>query len=220
MRNLPVFYINLASRPDRRGFMERQFERLGIAAERLEATTPATSDPDWVARAEGKLWPTEVACTLSHRAIWTLMVERGLDAALILEDDMLLAPALATLVESWDRDDIDILRFETRNRRLTLGRSITLFNGVAARQMLSHEAGTGGYLITRRLVSQIIDDPRLTEFPIDKFLFGRQGPCLRRDRIFATCPALALPGDLSPSAENAAARSDIGPERITRSAAR
>lgn len=217
--SIPLFYINLATRPDRRERMERQFERLGIAAERFDAITPATSDAKWVALATGKLSPTELACTLSHRAIWTFIVERNLDAALILEDDMLLAPALATLAESWNRSDVvDILRFETRHRRITLGRAITLPNGVSARQMLSHEIGTGGYLITRNLVSRIIDDPRLAKFPIDKFLFGREGPCLRRDRIFVTCPALALPSDLAAAADDEATRSDIDPDRAARSA--
>lgn len=216
--SIPLFYINLAARPDRRERMERQFERLGIAAERFNAITPATSDPKWVALATGKLSPTELACTLSHRAIWTLILERNLDAALILEDDMLLAPALATLAESWNRSDVDLLRFETRHRRITLGRAITLPNGVSTRQMLSHEIGTGGYLITRDLVPKIIDDSRLAELPIDKFLFGREGPCLRRDRIFVTCPALALPSYLAAAADDEATRSDIDPDRAARSA--
>lgn len=217
---IPIFYINLASRPDRREQMERQFAQLGLAAERLEAVTPATSDPKWVARAEGKVWSTELACTLSHRAIWTLMIERGLDAALILEDDMLLAPALAALAAGWERDDVDLLRLETRRRRIMLGRTIDLPDGLQARQMLSHEAGTGAYLITRDLATRIIDDPRLARFPIDKFLFGRDGPCLRRDRLFVSCPALALPFDLTSPAGKQANRSDIRPERAARGATR
>jgi GR25 family glycosyltransferase involved in LPS biosynthesis len=217
---IPVFYINLASRPDRREHMERQFALLGVAAERIEAVTPATSDPKWVARAEGKVWSTELACTLSHHAIWSLMIERGLDAALVLEDDMLLAPALAALVARWNRDDVDLLRLETRRRRVMLGRAIDLSGGLTARQMLSHEAGTGAYLITRDLAARIIDDPRLARFPIDKFLFGRDGPCLRRDRLFVSCPALALPLDLTSAAGKQANRSDIRPERAARGATR
>jgi glycosyl transferase, family 25 len=37
---LPLFYINLARRVDRRRFMEKQFAESGIAAERVEAFTP------------------------------------------------------------------------------------------------------------------------------------------------------------------------------------
>ncbi len=37
---IPVYYINVASRVDRRQFMEEQFARLGIAAERVDAVTP------------------------------------------------------------------------------------------------------------------------------------------------------------------------------------
>lgn len=37
---IPACYINLASRVDRRQFMEEQFARLGIVAERVDAVTP------------------------------------------------------------------------------------------------------------------------------------------------------------------------------------
>jgi hypothetical protein len=37
---LPVFYINVAARTDRRDFMESQFAELGIPVERIEAVLP------------------------------------------------------------------------------------------------------------------------------------------------------------------------------------
>lgn len=40
-QQLPVFYINLDSRPDRRQFMEEQFARLSVQVERVSARTIA-----------------------------------------------------------------------------------------------------------------------------------------------------------------------------------
>jgi len=214
---LPVFYINLASRPDRRAFMEGQFQRLGIRAERFDAVTPQTSDPHWVALARDNLGPGELACTLSHRAIWALMAARGLDAALVLEDDMVLAATLPALVRNWRGGELDLLRIETRNRSMTLGRPVEVA-GIGARQMLSHEIGSGGYVMTLPAVPRLIDDPLLAVLPIDKFLFGREGPCLRRERIVVTCPALAQPRALSATAGDTVRQSNIADDRIARAA--
>ena len=38
---MDIYYINLARRTDRRDFMEAQFQKLGLAATRIEAVTPA-----------------------------------------------------------------------------------------------------------------------------------------------------------------------------------
>ena len=40
---IPLYYVNLASRPDRREFMDAQFARVGLAATRIEAVTPAAT---------------------------------------------------------------------------------------------------------------------------------------------------------------------------------
>lgn len=40
----------------------------------------------------------EVACFLSHRAAWSAIVDRGLDAGLIVEDDVELGPGFASVL--------------------------------------------------------------------------------------------------------------------------
>src|SRR5207249_2273941 len=96
---LPVFYINVASRLDRRRFMEAQFASLGLSAERIEAATPSEiSEPDRRAWCDPSraTWMTEgeFACNLSHLRAWALILERGLTHALILEDDAVLSASL------------------------------------------------------------------------------------------------------------------------------
>lgn len=96
---LPIFYINLASRPDRREFMERQLAELGLIGHRIEAVTAdEISDADAERYCNsGKptfLRKRELACTQSHERAWTAMIDGDHAVALILEDDAELSPLL------------------------------------------------------------------------------------------------------------------------------
>lgn len=217
---LQVFYINLAHRTDRRAFMERQFAALGIDAERLEAVTPATLDPYWRDLAagpvgRGRVSPPELSCSLSHRRIWQIIAERGLPAAIVLEDDMRLSPRLAALAAATWNDAIepDILRLETRNRPMLLGRAAD--HPLPARQLLSPDAGTGGYVIAASAAGALVDHPLLAEVAVDKFLFGREGPCLYGNAMYQAVPALCRPDD-DAELQGSVLRSDIQPVRSER----
>lgn len=85
-----VFVINLAKRKDRLEYMMRQ---LG-AFERVEAVDGSkVKDPSvsrfrfWCSKGYG-VKPGEIGCVLSHQHVCRLIVERGLDVACVLEDDV------------------------------------------------------------------------------------------------------------------------------------
>lgn len=223
---LPVVYINLASRPDRRLFMEEQFARLGVEATRLEAVTPTTLDPYWYAETlrpphTGWVSPAELACSLSHRLAWRHAIDNDAGAVIVLEDDAQLAPGFGEIVAlNWPIGNPDILRFETRFRPMLLGRDRSPLGGpIEARQMLSHEAGTAGYVISRDAAIRLIDDPMLAVLAVDKLLFGRAGPALRQLDIAHTVVGYCVPVDfLDPN--HAAAQSDIASVRQARGATR
>jgi glycosyl transferase family 25 len=211
-----VFYINLQTRPDRRTFMERQAASLGIAIQRVEAVTPADIPADEIAAAAGYLAAGELACSYSHRAIWRLIVEQELPAALILEDDCALADEVADVIDDPQllSGDIDMLQLETHPSTGFLGRPIpTAAAGISKRRMLSSCLGSCGYIITAAMAKRCIDHPALPTMDLGKFLFGREDPgFLYRHRIFQSFPALAIPvGELSPGSD--LKRSDITPTR-------
>ncbi len=90
--------LNLERRPDRRLRAWAQFRREGLSVERLEA-------PD-AAQMEG-LRPKQFrgvgprACALAHRLAWREARRAGVDAVLVLEDDVVLAPSFRQLAERW-----------------------------------------------------------------------------------------------------------------------
>ena len=217
-----IFYINLRTRPDRREFMERQAERLGLAMERVEAITPADLSALDMAKASDAMSAGEVACSYSHRAVWRLMVEQGLPFALILEDDCALADRTPDLLDDPALlSGIDMLQLETHPSIGLLGRPTpTRATGISRRRMFSSCLGTCGYVITAEMARRCIDHPDLPTMDLGKFLFSREGPgFLYRHRIFQAFPAVATPvGELVPGSD--LKRSDITPTRKKKKASR
>lgn len=67
-----IFYINLDHRTDKKEYMERQLEALGLPFERFPAVNQVHNG---------------VGCTKSHLEIYKIAKARGYKAILILEDD-------------------------------------------------------------------------------------------------------------------------------------
>jgi len=109
---IPVYYINLAPRTDRRQFMEEQFSRLGIVAERIDAVTIADVGETRMAlhadpRNPWAMTRVEVACGMSHEKAWRHMLDAGREFALILEDDAVLGDGVSACAgcspPTWER---------------------------------------------------------------------------------------------------------------------
>lgn len=226
---LPIFYINLDSRPDRREFMEAQFARLGIAAERISAVTTADVPPHLIAHHDdpGILWPVSVgdlACGLSHQVIWRRMVDENLPAALILEDDALLADSIGNFLalDLADRLSFDLLKLETRRNRVLLGSTATPLGTAELRELQSSQMGSAAYVITRAAAQASLAHPLVNAMSVDRFLFGKGGLHLLRSRILQAIPTPAVQLDrlngVSGGAPEGAGRSDILESRRKRNA--
>lgn len=125
MHQPPCFLINLDRNPDRLVAATTALAQIGLLPERVpaiegralgEATLRAH---DAAARATigRRLSPGEVGCFLSHLACAQIIVDRDLPFALVLEDDVALAPgtgadlvALLDLVASRDFDLVNLGR--------------------------------------------------------------------------------------------------------------
>ncbi len=98
--SIPIFVINLKRSPERRAFMEKQLQELGLSSEFLVATdgreltsTKVEELYDQTASLKYLKQPlstNEVACADSHLRIYEEIIKRNLPYALILEDDGLL----------------------------------------------------------------------------------------------------------------------------------
>lgn len=112
---LPAFVINLDRSPSRLASVTAELGRAGVAFTRFAATDGALADRGG---AEVSPWGRHFAtdsmlgCALSHVRLWRHVRDAGLPAALIMEDDVLLAPRFATRLRAVLRQvpaDYDVL---------------------------------------------------------------------------------------------------------------
>jgi len=80
-----AFCVNLERRPDRWKSAQKQFERIGIEVERVDAVDGDKLPP-------GNLKPGAMGCRASHLNVFNMAAERGLSSFLLLEDDVVFDP--------------------------------------------------------------------------------------------------------------------------------
>lgn len=219
---LPIFYINIAARADRRAFMEDQFQALGLQAERVAAVLPPEVPPELAARGrpilgDRRLSPAEFACNLSHQMVWREIVGRQLPAALILEDDGVLSSDLPEFIDHLGSklpSGVDVLKLETFLGNIRLSRKQVLRVGrFTARRLGSTHYGCCGYIISDRAAQWLLSARTLNDLTVDAYLFGRHGPGLYRFQIYQVVPALTIQLSKSEQRQSSVAASDLTPGR-------
>lgn len=196
---VPIYYINLQSRPDRRKRMEEVFSQRGLRAERIEAVTPATLPPDCRAAFEtadrtARLEDAEMACLASHRAAMQAIIASGAPAGVVLEDDVRIARDFGRMVAILAaRADFDIARLETFQERYRMAEPAQpLGDGFTIYGMAEFDGGAGGYMVTRegaeRYLAQGIDPT----VPADDWLFNMHCAKPRGLRGYQLVPAVVI----------------------------
>ncbi len=201
---LPVFVINLDRRPDRWEAMSAQLDRLGIEATRVQAIDARLlADQDkWEAETNGNppdrmIGIGDEACTLSHYKALGAFLATDAPAALILEDDVELAPdtpGLLADMEWWPPPPFGLVKIETTFElpRL-LGRPVGRTpSGRAMRELCRWNGGGGAYMVNREAAGFVLDAGTPLRMPIDHLIFNRVDSTAARNlRPIQVCPAMA-----------------------------
>lgn len=99
---MKVFIINLKESPRRRQCIEYQCRRYSLDYEFIEAVNGHHLSGEEIVQHTRKInyasRPGEIGCALSHIHIYRLICERGLEQALILEDDAKITPEAIGLI--------------------------------------------------------------------------------------------------------------------------
>lgn len=182
----PVFVINLARDTVRRAHMDAVLARVGLSAtfvpavdgRSLQAADRARYDPARALRVYGKpMLDAELGCYLSHDRLWQRLLDEGHAAALILEDDIEIDPALpGVLADLLACPDWLVVRLHTmRGRVLTprraafRGREVaTLRDGAGLFRLRTHTLGAAAYLIRAEGARRLLDYGRRIALPIDQ----------------------------------------------------
>jgi glycosyl transferase family 25 len=196
-----VFLINLDRHPDRLKHMSEALDGFGLPFERVKAFDGLKIDADeirkWVPGPGTfrMLSPAEVGCFLSHRACWQRMLDLGLPAAVIFEDDVHFSDdAGAYLTDlDWVPPDADIVRAETWLSRSVIDRQpVVEVRARSVHRLRTVQYGLAAYIITRAGAEKAL---RLTETfrdTTDDFLFNTDTPYAQEFVTYQLFPAICV----------------------------
>ncbi len=190
MQSLPVFVINLSRDVERRHHMTKTLAAFDMKAEFITAVDGralSASDRSAYDRVRAlaiygvEMMDTEIACYLSHHRLYQRMVREGLEVALIMEDDVRVAPTLPAIVDSlltcgfadWLVVRLDSKRAEVREPRSAKFRGtrlVDLAGGAGLYRLRTHVLGTGAYMIRRQGAERMLAYGERIFMPIDQTL--------------------------------------------------
>jgi glycosyl transferase family 25 len=205
VQTLPVYFINLDRRPDRRAFMEEQLAGMGLACERISAKDAETTMDAEIVREVAldghliRMGRGSQCNALNHFEIMRRLASGSAPAAVVLEDDIEISPDLAAFAReaSWLPQGVGIIRLEKWSRRVTrkllgpeIGRSPA--PGRAIRRLYSRVGGSGAYILTRGAAERFLAGKGILRHPIDHLLFNPNvSPLSREIGVGRVVPALA-----------------------------
>jgi glycosyl transferase family 25 len=193
----PIFLINLDRSPERLALMRAQANELGLAFERVAAIDGTRQLPGWMVaqfldergRVRGGLSEGEVGCYASHLLVFSKIVERRLEAAIVLEDDAILDQdfermahaAVRAAPAGWDCIHLstDFKKPAFPVAELGPGRSLVRYRRLPVNSL--------GYVVSLAGASKLLAArPRVRPFDLEFRLAWLSGL-----EIFGTYPALA-----------------------------
>lgn len=201
-----LFLINLEAAGERRRHMTAQLESLGLAWRRIgvdfrfrgrdEIDAWVDAHLPGVGFDHGTLSGAEIGCWASHLCAWQALANSpGVAACTVLEDDLILDPALPeaiAVLEAHAALDLVFLGTSSRNvstrRRSAAGR-------FRVHRPLGTIYNTWGYVVARAWVERFLAArPLHLDRPIDHYTGGSRGRALK-PRIGVLRPAVVAEDD-------------------------
>jgi GR25 family glycosyltransferase involved in LPS biosynthesis len=150
--SLPVFLINVDASVARMKSAHEQMSRFNVRYTRVSAVTPQTKKANLVrlqiSESNKDMSPGALACSASHLKIMQLMVDLGLEMAIICEDDMILIQPLPMTTQQVQDDLIGTTDKDWSVLFINL-RSRSEMSETAIGKMIDTKGscGTDGYII-------------------------------------------------------------------------
>lgn len=198
-----AYLINLERRSDRLRKMTEQLNALGISFERVDALDARTIPDAHLERQFRDDGPLGIiprgdkCCALSHALAWQAFVRSGDAHAIILEDDVALDAAAATLLrdDSWIPETVDLLKLERYgppNQRVLIDERISIGNGHKIGRLRSRHTGAAAYIMSRRAALTLNERVDCWWLPVDHLLFNlNNSPLAELLRPHQMTPAIA-----------------------------
>ena len=190
-----AFIIHLARARGRAPQVERLRQALPLPATVIDAIDAETLSDDEIAHVYRPklhrphytfpLRRTEIACFLSHRKAWQTIFDRGLDAGLIIEDDVELLPGFREVLDLAlaHATPGDFVRFPKQRRER--GRETAKAGGICLFAPRNVGLGMQAQLVGRDAAGELLAFTREFDRPVDTAIQMRW---LHRARVLSTAP--------------------------------
>lgn len=227
---MKTYFINLDRSPDRLAWFSRQGQALGLDLVRVPAVDARDLGADEIERqralssGNSELSPGEIACLLSHRKVWRMLLEGGDEWAFIAEDDIHFAPDAGSFLASsdWIPAGVEMVKAETNLLLRELSKTVwgTPF-GHELRQLNADDFGGGGYFLSRQGAMRLLEFSDGRCEPVDVFLLTGKLGILHHTPILQLLPALCIQDVfMDQSAKHARLDSLLSPSRTDQRRAR
>ncbi|MBE1208098.1 glycosyltransferase family 25 protein [Aminobacter carboxidus] len=185
------YVINLDRDTARLAWMTDAFRRVGLCFERYAAVNKDQLSDEAVSRASGNAgWSRgEIACFLSHVAVWKQIALGAEPYAAIFEDDVHLSPNAAFFLTetSWIPPDVDLIKLETTLNPVRVGERKFDFAGHGLVKLQSFHNGSAGYIISRQHAALLAASADQIDRPVDDFIFD-----LHKATCWQLSPAICI----------------------------
>jgi glycosyl transferase family 25 len=177
MRN---FVISLTSAQDRREHINSEFSKHNVTFEFFDALTPdlayAYAQTLDIQIDNTTLASGELACFMSHAAVWQKMIDENLPYLAIFEDDVHLGEDAEHLLNSveWIKPDWNIIKIEAFAKKALLSNINydVLSNKRRLTQLKGKNLGAAGYILSSKgaklLLKYMLDNKPQ---PVDEVIF-------------------------------------------------
>lgn len=174
------FVISLKSASERREHINNEFDEHNVSFEFFDALTP-DSAKDYAKNLglnidDASLTPGELACMMSHVAIWKKTIDQNIHYVTIFEDDIYLGEDAEGLLNSseWIKPDWNIIKIEAFSKKVLM--STTRYNVLSNKRQISKlkgkNLGAAGYIISMEGAKLFLDYILTHKLqPIDEIIF-------------------------------------------------
>lgn len=212
-KTMKIYIINLEKSTDRLTHQIKQFDRLGLNFERLNAVSIQDITEEFylshLKYGQRLIKQGEMACFLSHKKAWELVVLHN-EPCVILEDDALLVHDFADLLKAIEEMDlshqVDLINLEVQPRsKIVSHKPIRSFlnQEYYLYELFLEKNGTGGYIIFPSGAKKLLAYAKTTLGLADAFIYSC--PNLKTTQIEPAvllqdviCPAYNIPIEQPP----------------------
>ena len=162
----PIFIISLTDAAARRAAIHAQLVQRGLTAEVVDAVDGRRGLPairaDEVDRPAAQrrigrpISDVELACGLSHRAVYRIVLARDLPGAIVLEDDAVLTALFDTFVAARGYLAADLVQMDHLDARVRRGSARQLAPGLTLHRLVANASLSTGYSISRRGAQHVL----------------------------------------------------------------